>query len=160
MSDDTQATEMASELKPQALILYGTQTGTAEELAEQLHETLEGEGLSPRLENMFDISLETAKQYQSILILVSTWGDGDPPDDAEKFHEELKQAPSGSLAGRKFAVFGLGDTGYDAFNQCSKDFDSFFELAGAERLLPRVEADIDFEDDFEIWQEAIKDLLI
>ena len=138
------------------LILYGTQTGTAEDLAEQLGEELSNNNANHRIENMFDISLDVVKEYKRIFILVSTWGDGEPPDDAEGFHQELSEAEAGSLEGTEFAVFGLGDTGYEQFCQCGIEFDRFLEAAGSKRLIQRVDADIDFDDDFDSWISQIQ----
>lgn len=144
--------------KQQSLILFGTQTGTAEDLSEELQQTLQAVGQDPRLENMFDISFAEAAEYSQIYIIVSTWGDGEPPDDAEDLYQEAKEAAAGSLNGVQFAVFGLGDTGYEQFCQCGIDFDQFFENAGARRMLDRVDADIDFEEDFEQWLDLVKNL--
>ena len=143
-------------LNQDILILFGTQTGTAEDLAEQLGDGLMVNDISHRIENMFDITLEVVKSYQHIFMIVSTWGEGDPPDDAEALYEELKRASSEALKGSNFAVFGLGDTGYEYFCQSGIDFDRMMEQAGSKRLLARVDADIDFDDDFTKWALAVQ----
>ena len=104
---------------------------------------------------MFDITLEEIKKHKRIFILVSTWGDGEPPDDAEGLHMEFSKVGSDSFIARDFAVFGLGDTGYEQFCQCGIEFDKFLEDGGGNRLLARVDADIDFDEDFEIWCESL-----
>jgi len=145
-------------LNPDPLILYGTQTGTAEELAEELSEKFHEAGVDNKVENMFDIDLATVQKYQRIFVIVSTWGDGEPPDDAEALHLELQQAPNSLLQNREFSVFGLGDTGYEQFCQCGIDFDEYLENLGATRIVARVDADVDFEDDFESWSTQVTEL--
>ena len=142
------------------IILYGTQTGTAEDLAEQLGEELLKQNVLCRIENMFDIEIDTVKEYKRLFVVVSTWGDGDPPDDAEEFHQEMSEAKDGLLKGTEFAVFGLGDTGYEQFCQCGIEFDNFLEKAGSKRILPRVDADIDFEEDFATWANDVQSKLL
>jgi len=126
------------------LILYGTQTGTAEDLAEQLSESFNGCGITNRLENMFDVNMELVTTFKRLIIIVSTWGDGDPPDDGEALHLE----------------FGLGDSGYDQFCQCGIDFDTFLQNGGGNRLLTRVDGDMDFDEEFEEWSHSLANLLI
>ena len=137
------------------LILYGTQTGTAEDLAELISKDLDGLGSSHRVENMFDISLETVKSFQRIFIIVSTWGDGDPPDDAEDLHQALLEYTGNGFDGREFAVFGLGDTDYDHFNKCAIDFDEALASAGAIQLIPLVKAGLEYDDEFDRWSETL-----
>jgi len=82
-------------------ILYGTQTGTAEILAEQLNEELEKGGIPTVCENIFEYKAEDMKTWKRVFIVISTWGDGDPPDDAEGFYADLVGMPDGALEGRK-----------------------------------------------------------
>ena len=141
------------------LILFGTQTGTAEDLAEQLSETLVNHGIVNRLENMFDVDMEMVTTFKKLIIIVSTWGDGEPPDDGEALHLEFSEYSENTFAGIDFAVFGLGDTGYEQFCQCGIDFDTFLEKGGGKRLLNRVDGDMDFDEEFETWSRSITKLL-
>jgi sulfite reductase (NADPH) flavoprotein alpha-component len=137
------------------LILYGTQTGTAEDLAELVSKDLDGLGIPHTVANMFDITLETVKSFQRIFIIVSTWGDGDPPDDAEDLHKALLDYTGNDFDGREFAVFGLGDTDYDHFNKCAIEFDEALTNTGATQLIPLVKAGLEYDDDFDCWSEAL-----
>lgn len=140
------------------LILFGTQTGTAEDLAIELQESLEAIGVKARCENVFDIDTQDLQRYRRVYVFISTWGDGDPPDDAEDFCEWLGECPGGTLSHLEFAVFGLGDRGYEDFCGCGKYVDSKLEKAGAKRLLARVDCDIDVNDEFLDWQDRVKAL--
>ena len=141
------------------LILFGTQTGTAEDLAEQLNEILVNNGIVNRLENMFDVDMEMVTTFKKLIIIVSTWGDGEPPDDGEALHLEFSECSESTFVGIDFAVFGLGDTGYEQFCQCGIDFDTFLEKGGGKRLLNRVDGDMDFDEEFETWSRSITKLL-
>lgn len=142
------------------LILYGTQTGTAEDLAEQLSESFNGCGITNRLENMFDVNMELVTTFKRLIIIVSTWGDGDPPDDGEALHLEFSECSDTQFSEMDFAVFGLGDSGYDQFCQCGIDFDTFLQNGGGNRLLTRVDGDMDFDEEFEEWSHSLAKLLI
>ena len=143
----------------ETLILFGTQTGTAEDLAEQLSEIFNNSRVSNRFENMFDVDLKSVTTFKRLIIIVSTWGEGDPPDDAEALHLEISGCSDTTFTGIDFAVFGLGDTSFDEFCKCGVDFDTFLENGGGNRLLDRVDADMDFEDDFEKWSKSLTKVL-
>lgn len=140
------------------IILYGTQTGTAEDLAIELQEVLEERGLKSSCENVFDVKVDSLAKVQRAFVIISTWGDGDPPDDAEDFCEWLEECPKDILEGLEFAVFGLGDSGYEEFCGCGKFVDRKFELARAIRMLPRVDCDIDIDEPFGEWKERVLEL--
>lgn len=146
-------------LQETTLILYGTQTGTAEDLAEQLSNSLQECGVETRLENMFDVNMEIVTNYKKLIIIVSTWGDGEAPDDGEALHLEFSASAEDEFENIDFAVFGLGDTGYEQFCQCGIDFDQFLEQGGGNRLLPRVDADMDFDEAYETWANSLTDIL-
>ena len=141
------------------LILFGTQTGTAEDLAEQLSESFNDCGITNQLENMFDVDMKLVKTFKHLIIIVSTWGDGEPPDDGEALHLEFSESSNIEFSGIDFAVFGLGDTGYEQFCQCGIDFDAFLEKGGGNRLLNRVDADMDFDEEFDTWAGSLSKLL-
>ena len=135
------------------LVLYGTESGNSEGLADQFNKRAKKAGFKPTLKNMSDISPADLKKHQNIITIVSTWGDGEPPESAEAFHtafmgEEL------DLKGVNFTVLALGDTSYEKFCQTGKDFDTRFEKLGATRIVDRQDCDIDFDDDFASWSGA------
>ena len=137
-------------MKP-ILILYASQTGTAEELAKDINEQLNDQDLKTVYHDVYDCEISILKNYPICLLLASTWGEGEPPDDAEDFYNNLDNEKDLDLSQLQFAVFGLGDSAYDEFNECGKNFDRMLAERGAQRLLPRVDCDIDIDGPFEKW---------
>lgn len=133
------------------LILYATQTGTAEELAKDINSQLNEVGIPTVCNDVYDCDISILKQYPVCLLLASTWGEGEPPDDAEEFYGKLEESKDLDLSQLHFAVFGLGDSGYDEFNECGKNFDRMLAERGGHRILPRVDCDIDIDGPFELW---------
>jgi len=140
-------------------ILFGTESGNAESLAEQTKKTLSVRGMKPTVLNMADTEPAALKQVENLLVIVSTWGDGDPPDAAVPFVEAITADSAPKLNGVSFSVCALGDTSYEQFCKTGKDFDTRLEALGANRLAPRVDCDIDFDDAYAGWLEtALKEL--
>ncbi len=126
-------------------IVYGSQTGNSKRLAEQLARQAEGAGLSVRLLRADAYPLRELKDERLLYVVISTQGDGDPPDDARGFVQHLlgKRAPA--LPGLKFAVLGLGDSSYPQFNATGRQLDGRLAELGAQRLFERGEADLDLD---------------
>ena len=137
----------SSELK----ILYGSQTGNGEGVARGLKEQAEGAGFRVRLESLADYKPSALKREQLVTFVISTHGEGDPPDDAELMHEFLLGKKAPRLEGLRFAVFALGDSSYVNFCQTGREFDTRLEELGAERLLPIVECDVEFAAQADTW---------
>jgi len=148
------------------LVLYGSQSGTTEGLSQGLAEKLHARAFAAgaaRVEarvmgmNAFkDIAWATESR---ILMLSSTWGDGDMPDNAVAFWDWLKGPDAPSLAHASFAVLGLGDRNYTRFCQAGKNLDGRFAELGAKRLLPLCECDTDYEARSETWMSETMDAL-
>ncbi|MES1949981.1 sulfite reductase (NADPH) flavoprotein subunit alpha [Salinisphaera sp. S4-8] len=138
-------------------ILYGSQTGNAEDIAETLRERAEAAGLNASAYDMLDYKPKDLKKEKNLIVCVSTHGEGDPPDNAEELHAFLfgKKAPK--LDGLKFSVLAFGDTSYEHFCQTGKDFDAQLEKLGGQRLTDRVDLDVDFDDAAEAWMETVVD---
>ena len=136
------------------LILYGTESGNAESLAVRTEREAHSRGFSPRIFSMEDISVEELQNHPRILILVSTWGEGDPPQTAEKFFNELMQTEI-SLQGIEFSVCALGDVSYEKFCQTGKDIDTRLEVLGAKRIVERKDCDVDFDSPYEEWIKQV-----
>jgi sulfite reductase (NADPH) flavoprotein alpha-component len=126
-------------------VVYGSQTGNAKRLAEQLVRQAEAAGVVARLLRADAYPLRELKAEKLLYVVISTQGDGDPPDDARGFVEHLlgKRAPA--LPGLRFAVLGLGDSSYPQFNATGRQLDSRLAELGAQRLFERGEADLDVE---------------
>lgn len=90
-----------------------------------------------------------------VLLAMSTWGEGEPPDDGQDFYDFVKDLEGPALESLSFAVFALGDTSYEEFCQCGKEFDTMFEERGARRLLEWVDNDVDYFEALEKWSEDL-----
>lgn len=134
-------------------ILYGSETGNAESVAQLAGERAKALGLTPRVVDMADYKPRELKHEQLIMIVTATHGEGDPPDPAAGFYEYLHSRKAPKLAGTRFAVLGLGDSSYEHFCQTGKDLDVRLEALGAERLHARVDCDVDFEEAAQRWVE-------
>lgn len=135
-------------------VLYGTESGNSEELAEQVYKTAKKKGFKSSIVNMSEITPAKLADAGTLLVIVSTWGDGDPPEAAEEFCKELMEKEL-SLAGVDFSVCALGDTSYDQFCKTGQDVDSRLEKLGATRIADRVDCDVDFEESFERWNKSV-----
>lgn len=140
-------------------IFYGSETDTALDLAETLGETLEEQGVAHEVIDMQDQSPETLQDGGLVVIITSTFGDGEPPYNARDFHEALHKESMPRLESLKFAVLALGDRSYPHFCQCGRDFDERLEALGATRLLERHDCDGDPTPTFEAWQPLVLEAL-
>lgn len=136
-------------------VIYASETGNAESLAEDTGEHLQKLGGPVRVVDIEDFEMGEIKDSQLLFAIVSTWGEGDPPTTAEDFFEEFKDADPLGLESVSFAVLALGDTNYEDFCQFGKDLDAELERHGAQRVLPRVDCDVDFEDPFAEWLKDV-----
>ncbi len=135
-------------------IFFATVTGNAESLALKAETRAKNAGRPVSSKNLSDITPETLTTPTLALFVVSTWGDGEPPADACDFWYALEQAPL-SLPNLRYAVFGLGDRDYSEFNAVARKLDERLTALGAQRLLPRVEADTAFDDAYEAWENEV-----
>ncbi len=136
-------------------ILYGTETGNAADLARSLEAAAKGKGLTCALSDMADYKVRQLGQEEDVLIIVSTYGEGDPPQPATGFFEFVEGRKAPKLNGKRFAVLALGDSTYEFYCEAGKRLDRRFEELGGERLAPRVDCDIDYEEAAEAWTQAI-----
>jgi uncharacterized iron-regulated membrane protein/flavodoxin len=137
------------------LILYGTVTGNAESLANKLSASLRCAGVAARVRDMADCQPNVLTQANCVLMVVSTYGDGEPPDDAAAFWEEVMHGNGLDLRGVRFSVLALGNTTYDHFCKCGRDFDAALERHGGIRIYPRVDCDVDYEEPAKQWANAV-----
>ncbi|OCQ42416.1 sulfite reductase [NADPH] flavoprotein, alpha-component, partial [Aeromonas veronii] len=134
-------------------ILYGSQTGNAKGVATAIKTQAEARGLPVNLASMADYKPKQLKKESHLLVVVSTYGEGEPPESAVDLFEQLKKGKIGKLDGLKFAVLGLGDSSYEFFCQTGKDFDDFLAKAGAERVYELASLDVDYQDAAKAWGE-------
>ncbi|BBR40930.1 sulfite reductase [NADPH] flavoprotein alpha-component [Aeromonas veronii] len=134
-------------------ILYGSQTGNAKGVASAIKAQAEARGLPVTLASMADYKPKQLKKESHLLVVVSTYGEGEPPESAVDLFEQLKKGKIGKLDGLKFAVLGLGDSSYEFFCQTGKDFDNFLATAGGERIYELASLDVDYQDAAKAWGE-------
>ncbi|WP_278370654.1 assimilatory sulfite reductase (NADPH) flavoprotein subunit [Vreelandella titanicae] len=144
---------------PSLTVLYGSQTGNAEALAEALGQRANACGITANVIDMADYKPRQLKHETFVAMLTSTHGEGDPPDNALDLHEFLHGRKAPSLKHLKYAVLALGDTSYEHFCQTGKDFDSTLAALGGTRLVDRVDCDVDYDDDVEAWFESLLESL-
>ncbi|UQZ37335.1 assimilatory sulfite reductase (NADPH) flavoprotein subunit [Paenibacillus sp. PK3_47] len=158
----------ASQLQPEAVsppvsrevtVLFGSQTGNCQRLAASLARKLEEQGFQVTVSAMNNFKPNALKKVENLLLLVSTHGEGEPPDNARAFYEFLYSKRAPQLESLQFSVLGLGDTSYEFFCQTGKDFDKRLEELGGQRLSPRVDCDLDYDEPVAEWfQQVISSL--
>ena len=152
---DQAAAIAAPAVSKEITVLYGSQTGNSHGLATKVSKKLEGQGFQVTLVSMSDFKSNALKKIQNLLILVSTHGEGEPPDNAIPFYEFLHSKRAPQLDGLQYSVLALGDTSYEYFCQTGKDFDKRLEELGGKRLTDRVDCDVDFDEAAAAWMEQV-----
>ncbi len=135
-------------------ILWGSQSGSAESLAKQMGKAAMGFGFQANVSSMEDFAKVDFSKETRVALVTSTWGDGDPPDNAVAFWEYLNSDHAPSLRGVRFSVLALGDSNYEEFCGAGKMFDRRFEELGGKRIHPRVECDVDYDGPAAEWMEG------
>ncbi len=136
-------------------LLYGSETGNAQGLAEIFEERLSNIGHNVTLKAMDDFKPKNLKNVEDLFIITSTQGEGDPPDNAAELHEFIHGRKAPKLEGVRFSVLALGDQTYEYFCQTGRDFDRKLDELGAERIYDRVDCDVDYEEDAEKWMANV-----
>jgi len=144
---------------PAITLLSASQTGNARRVAEALRDDLLAAKLNVNLVNAGDYKFKQIANEKLLVVVASTQGEGEPPEEAVALHKFLFSKKAPKLNGSAFAVFGLGDTSYEFFCQCGKDFDSKLAELGAERLLARVDADVEYQTAASEWRARIVEIL-
>lgn len=153
----------AGPVLPAVTVLFGSQTGTAEALAKRTVREATKRGFTATVLDMAKADPAKLAALDTVLVITSTYGEGEPPDNAKALHAGLAaqcQAATDTagtprpLVGRKFSVCGLGDTNYTHFCKCGIEFDLFFEQLGAARIAPRVDCNVEYETAYTTWLET------
>lgn len=154
--------EMLQEKEPEVIpqkrsitILYGSETGNAQGLAEIFEERLSDIGNEVTLKSMDDFKPKDLKKVEDLFIVTATHGEGDPPDNAVELHEYIHGRKAPKLDGVRFSVLALGDQTYEFFCQTGKDFDNRLAELGADRIYDRVDCDVDYDEDAEKWMANV-----
>ncbi|MEW5067142.1 assimilatory sulfite reductase (NADPH) flavoprotein subunit [Bacillus subtilis] len=145
----------APAVSKEVTVLYGSQTGNAQGLAENAGKQLEQSGFQVTVSSMSDFKPNQLKKVNNLLIVVSTHGEGEPPDNALSFHEFLHGRRAPKLEDLRFSVLALGDSSYEFFCQTGKEFDQRLEELGGKRISPRVDCDLDYDEPAAEWLEGV-----
>ncbi|UJM29449.1 assimilatory sulfite reductase (NADPH) flavoprotein subunit [Bacillus aerophilus] len=154
----TPAPSAAASVQPvskDVTVLYGSQTGNSEGLAKKTAQHLEEKGFQVTLSSMSDFKPNNLKKINNLLVIVSTHGEGDPPDNALSFHEYVHGRRAPQLDHLSFSVLSLGDSSYEFFCQTGKEFDERFKELGGTRLFDRVDCDLDYDEPFSEWLQGV-----
>jgi sulfite reductase (NADPH) flavoprotein alpha-component len=139
-------------------VVYGTESGNCEELADRTIKAAKKKGVKAVMKNLDNLTPSDFADFENLAVIISTWGDGEPPEAAVGFYNSfINESPD--LKGNRFAVCALGDTSYDKFCEIGKTFDARLETLGAERITEREDCDVDFEDSYASWLGRLLDSL-
>jgi len=148
-----------AQVKKTLTILFASQTGNAKGVAKQLSENASALGINVNLKNIADYKVKSLKSESHLLIVASTNGEGEPPDDALSFYEYLSSKKAPKLPNLSYSVLSLGDTSYEFFCQTGKDFDERLKALGAKQITARVDCDLDYDDEVKAWSDIVLESL-
>ena len=132
-------------------IIYASQTGNAKGVAEALKEQASTAGIPVSLVDASDYKGKDLAKETHVIIVSSTNGEGEAPDNALALHEFLQSKKAPKLPNLQYGVLALGDSSYEFFCQTGKDFDEFLEKQGAKRFIDRVDCDVDYDAPAQEW---------
>jgi sulfite reductase (NADPH) flavoprotein alpha-component len=140
-------------------IFFGSQTGNAEELAKRMGRKLQSVKFPVSVIDLADFkSVDLTKESYAIFF-ISTFGEGEPPDNAREFWEYLSSSEAPRLENLQYALLALGDSAYPDFCQAGKNVDKRLEELGAKRIYPRIDCDVDYEESASKWIDSVLEIL-
>jgi len=140
-------------------IAYATDSGNAEEVAATAKKLAGKQGFAAKLVDFADITPADLAKSKNLLIVASTWGEGDPPERATEAYHALMNEDAPSFDGVNFSVLALGDSSYVNFCEVGRRIDERLEQLGACRVAERIDADLDFEEPASAWTSGALDRL-
>ncbi len=151
LEDKQTAPAAGGSTNTQLHILFGSQTGNAEALSQTAAKAARAKGLVPVVQALGEVDLDVFATMRHVLIVTSTYGEGEMPDNAQLFWQAISASTAPRLEQMHFAVLAIGDTGYDGFCQAGKFIDMRLEQLGAKRVADRIDCDIDYEEPSSEW---------
>lgn len=153
-ADLTSSAPAPQNLEP-ILIGFGSQTGTAEQLARRIAKQSAQHGFAAEIKELNAIPLDSLNATSRFLIITSTWGDGEPPDNAADFFKSLHADSAPRLESLSYSVLALGDKNYSDFCGAGRKFDERLQALGAKSVLARTDCDVDYESAATQWITAL-----
>jgi sulfite reductase (NADPH) flavoprotein alpha-component len=147
------ATAAASQAAPSLTIISASHTGNGRKISEKLLAEVQASGVQARMIKAGDYNPREIAKEKLLYIVISTHGDGDPPDEARALYEFLGTKRAPQLPELQYSVLALGDTSYPKFCEAGRVIDERLAKLGARRLLPRVDCDVDFEKLAQTWAD-------
>jgi sulfite reductase (NADPH) flavoprotein alpha-component len=141
--------------KTSLAILFGSESGNSEALSKRLAKAAIKRGFEAKAMGLDKITAADLGKQKYVLIVTSTYGDGEPPENAKAFHAGLHAETQPRLEGLKYSVLSLGDHNYEHYCRCGQEIDTRLAALGAQRVYERMDCDVDFEASFERWQEGV-----
>tara|TARA_S200000501_G_scaffold317946_1_gene311509 strand:+ start:930 stop:2585 length:1656 start_codon:yes stop_codon:yes gene_type:complete len=132
-------------------VLFGSQSGNAEGLASKIVKIAKSYGLQGNVHDMDGFDFNSLSSKKRVIIVCSTWGEGEQPDNAEELWKFANSGAATRLEGTHFAVCALGDTSYELFCESGKEWDGLFEKLGATRIVERIDCDVDYDSPASEW---------
>lgn len=147
------------QVAPTLTILFASQTGNAKGVAKQISDNASAVGIKVNLKNIADFKVKSLKSESHLIIVASTNGEGEPPDDALAFHEFLLSKKAPKLPNLSYSVLSLGDSSYEFFCQTGKEFDERLKALGAKQVIARTDCDVDYDEEVNTWTTRIVETL-
>ncbi|MGN4127106.1 assimilatory sulfite reductase (NADPH) flavoprotein subunit [Lysinibacillus sphaericus] len=141
-------------------ILYGSQTGNSQGLAEKYASILKDKDVEVTIASLASFKPNNLKKITNLLLVVSTHGEGEPPDQAMQFYDFLHSKRAPNLEHLHYSVLALGDSSYEFFCKTGQDFDEQFEKLRATRIAPRTDCDLDYDEPAAQWFAAVQQELL
>ncbi|MBN28946.1 MAG: hypothetical protein CMB33_03645 [Euryarchaeota archaeon] len=139
------------------LVIFGTETGNAEELAEDAAIMAAKHDLEASVMDMEDITPDDISGSKRLIVVCSTWGEGEQPVNAQDLYDSVSESDDTAMEGVNFGVLALGDTAFEFFCESGKEWDSILEEKGGTRIKERIDCDTDYDDYAEEWiQETLQ----
>ena len=145
--------------KPAAMIYYATETGNSKALSLQMMKAVKAAGYKVKNSPVNRLKPKDIKPDVLSIFLCSTHGEGDPPETAINFYEEIKGAKDGSLEGLNYAVLGLGDSSYEIFCGFATDLDKELQRLGGKPFQENGLFDVDYASHTPTWiEQTVKNM--